>query len=54
MDYEFSTGAPITEQEALDQVEAMGFHGLAFDDVHEAYRHLESKRTKGKLTVVVD
>lgn len=26
----------------------------SFDDVHEAYRHLESKRTKGKLTVVVD
>ena len=35
MEYEFTTGAPITEQEALDQVAAMGFHGLAFDDEHE-------------------
>lgn len=35
MEYEFTTGAPITEQEALEQVAAMGFHGLAFDDVHE-------------------
>jgi len=35
MDYEFTTGAPITEQEALDQVAAMGFHGYTFDDVHE-------------------
>ncbi len=34
MEYKFTTGAPITEQEALKQVEAMGFHGLAFDDVH--------------------
>ncbi len=35
MEYEFTTGAPITEQEALAQVAAMGFHGLAFDDVQE-------------------
>ncbi len=35
MEYEFTTGAPITEQEALEQVAALGFHGLAFDDVHE-------------------
>lgn len=35
MEYEFTTGAPITEQEALDQVAALGLHGLAFDDVHE-------------------
>ena len=31
MDYEFTTGAPITEEEALAQVAAMGFHGFAFD-----------------------
>jgi mannose-6-phosphate isomerase-like protein (cupin superfamily) len=35
MEYEFTIGEPITEQEARDQVAAMGFHGLAFDDVHE-------------------
>lgn len=35
MEYEFTTGAPITEQEALEQVAAMGFHGLAFDDAHD-------------------
>jgi uncharacterized cupin superfamily protein len=35
MEYEFTTGAPVTEQEALEQVAAMGFHGFAFDDVHE-------------------
>ena len=35
MEYEFTSGAPITEQEALGQVAAMGLHGLAFDDVHE-------------------
>ena len=35
MDYEFTQGEPISEQEALDQVAAMGFHGLAFDDVHD-------------------
>ena len=31
MDYEFITGAPITEEEALAQVAAMGFSGFAFD-----------------------
>ena len=35
MTYEFTTGAPITEEEALAQVTAMGWHGLAFDDVHD-------------------
>jgi hypothetical protein len=34
MEYKFTTGEQITEQEALEQVAAMGFHGLAFDDVH--------------------
>ena len=32
--YEFTTAAPITEEEALEQVAAMGLHGLAFDDAH--------------------
>jgi hypothetical protein len=35
MEYEFTTGAPITERDALEQVAAMGLHGLAFDDVHD-------------------
>ncbi len=35
MEYEFTTGEPITEADALEQVAAMGFHGLAFDDVHD-------------------
>jgi hypothetical protein len=35
MQYEFTTAAPITEEEALEQVAAMGLHGLAFDDVHD-------------------
>ncbi len=35
MEYEFTTGTPITEAEALEQVAAMGFHGLAFDAVQE-------------------
>lgn len=35
MKYEFTTGEPITEAEALEKVEAMGFHGLAFDDAHD-------------------
>jgi len=35
MEYEFTIGTPITEAEALEQVAAMGFHGLAFDDVHD-------------------
>jgi mannose-6-phosphate isomerase-like protein (cupin superfamily) len=36
MEYEFTIGAPITEDEALGQIASMGMHGLAFDDVHEA------------------
>lgn len=35
MDYEFTTGEPITEEDALAQIAAMGFHGFAFDDIHE-------------------
>lgn len=35
MEYEFTQGEPISEQEALDQIAAMGFHGLAFDEVHD-------------------
>jgi hypothetical protein len=35
MHYEFTNGSPVTEQDALDQVAAMGWHGLAFDDVKE-------------------
>lgn len=35
MEYEFTQGEPISEQEALDQIAVMGFHGLAFDDVHD-------------------
>ncbi|MGQ0620555.1 MAG: hypothetical protein ACT4QA_11655 [Panacagrimonas sp.] len=31
MDYEFATGEPITEEEALGQVAAMGFHGFGLD-----------------------
>lgn len=33
MSFEFSTGDPISEQDALDAVAALGFHALAFDDV---------------------
>ncbi len=35
MEYKFTQGDPITEQEALDQTAAMGLHGLAFDDTHD-------------------
>jgi hypothetical protein len=35
MEYQFSVGEPITEEDALAQVAAMGMHGLAFDDVHD-------------------
>ena len=35
MEYEFTIGDPITEEDALAQVAAMGLHGLAFDDVHD-------------------
>lgn len=34
MVYEFTIDTPVSEQEALAQVAAMGLHGLAFDDVH--------------------
>lgn len=34
MEYEFTTGGLISEAGALEQVAAMGLHGLAFDDVH--------------------
>lgn len=33
MDYEFRTGTPITEEEALAKVAELGFHGVAFDNV---------------------
>ena len=35
MEYQFTTGEPITEADALEQVKALGLHGLAFDDVHD-------------------
>ena len=35
MEYDFTTGAPLTEEKALEQAAAMGLHGLAFDDVHK-------------------
>lgn len=35
MDYHFSTGEPISEQEALDRCAELGFHGLAFDIVRD-------------------
>jgi hypothetical protein len=35
MDYAFTVGEPITEQEALAQVAALGLHGVAFDDIHD-------------------
>ena len=35
MEYEFSVGEPISEQEALAHVAGMGWHGLAFDDVKQ-------------------
>lgn len=35
MEYEFSTGEPVSESAALTEVEAMGLHGLAVDEVVE-------------------
>ena len=35
MEYEITTVTPITEEEALESVAAMGFHGLAFDDIQD-------------------
>ena len=52
MDYEFTTGAPITEQEALEQVAAMGLHGLAFDDVHEDDETLHWHEFEGVTWVI--
>lgn len=34
MEYEFTIDEPITEDQAIAQVAAMGWHALAFDDVH--------------------
>lgn len=52
MEYEFTTGAPITEQEALDQVTALGLHGLAFDDVHEEDESLHWHEFAGVTWVI--
>lgn len=52
MDYEFTIGAPITEQEALKQVAAMGLHGLAFDDVHETDEILHWHEFEGVTWVI--
>ena len=52
MDYEFTLGAPITEQEALEQVAAMGLHGLAFDDVHEVDETLHWHEFEGVAFVI--
>ncbi len=49
MEYEFTTGAPITEEEALAQVAAMGLHGLAFDDVHDEDETLHWHEFEGSL-----
>ena len=35
MEYEVTQGEPISEQEALAQIAAVGFHGVAFDSVHD-------------------
>lgn len=35
MGYEFRTGEPIAEQQALDEAAALGLHALAFDDAHD-------------------
>ena len=52
MDYEFTTGTPITEQDALEQVAAMGLHGLAFDDVHEVDETLHWREFEGVTWVI--
>lgn len=52
MVYEFTTGAPITEGEALEQVAALGLHGLAFDDVHEADETLHWHGFEGVTWVI--
>lgn len=35
MDYEFTMGEPISEEQALAEIAALGFHGLAYDDAHD-------------------
>ena len=52
MEYEFTTGAPITEEEALAQVAAMGLHGLAFDDVHDEDETLHWHELEGVTWVI--
>ena len=32
MEYRFETGTPITEEQALAQIDELGFHALAFDE----------------------
>jgi len=52
MGYEFTTGAPITERDALEQVAAMGLHGLAFEDVHETDETLHWHEFEGVTWVI--
>jgi uncharacterized protein YjlB len=52
MVYEFTVGAPISEAEALEQVEAMGLHGLAFDDVHDEDEPLHWHEFEGVTWVI--
>ncbi len=52
MDYEFTTGEPITEQEALERVAAMGLHGLAFNDVHDVDESLHWHEFEGVTWVI--
>jgi hypothetical protein len=40
MGYTFTVGEPITEEEALAKVAAMGMHGFAFDNVQETDEEL--------------
>jgi hypothetical protein len=52
MEYQFTTGAPITEEEALEQVAALGLHGLAFDDVHDEDEVLHWHEFEGVTWVI--
>ncbi|MCE9622766.1 MAG: hypothetical protein K8R99_10505 [Actinomycetia bacterium] len=52
MEYEFTTGDPITEQAALEQVAAMGLHGLAFDDAHDVDETLHWHEFEGVTWVI--
>ena len=36
----FSQREPLTEEEALDYVQSLGYHSLAFDDSHEVDEEL--------------